>query len=358
MKIYTSLIIALYMCVICCCVQKSEELDLNDRIQPIPETACIMDPEYFIWGGSMIKDDEGTYHVFYSRWKKEYSFEAWVTHSEIAHAISKSSTGPFVHKDIALSARGAECWDGLCTHNPTVRKFGGKYYLYYMGNTGDGVVNHGKLNWVHRNNQRVGVAVADNPNGPWTRFDKPLIDITPDDKAADALVTSNPSVTECPDGSYMIAYKAVAKQKDLPFGGPVSILTAISDSPTGPFKKLMKPTFTIKGNDFPCEDPYIWCQDGKYYAIVSDPQGFFLGNEHEFVMFESDDGANWTLAKHPLVRGGNEMLWETGNYETYEKLERPQIYFENGKPSVLLMAVMKKDENNQITTFNIQVPLK
>ena len=34
--------------------------------------------------------------------------------------------------------------------------------------------------WNHQidlNNQRIGVAVADDPHGPWTRFDEPLIDV-------------------------------------------------------------------------------------------------------------------------------------------------------------------------------------
>ena len=89
----------------------------------------------------------------------------WVTRSEVAHATSKPPFGPFTFR--------------VCAHNPTVHKFGSKYYLYYMGNTGDGddtPTLNGQLNRTHRNNQRIGVAVADSPNGPWKRFDKPIID--------------------------------------------------------------------------------------------------------------------------------------------------------------------------------------
>lgn len=38
-------------------------------------------------------------------------------------------------------------------------RVGKKYFLYYMGNYGDGAVT-GALNWTHRNHQRIGVAVA------------------------------------------------------------------------------------------------------------------------------------------------------------------------------------------------------
>ena len=34
--------------------------------------------------------------------------------------------------------------------------------------------------WVHRNHQRIGVATADHPGGPWTRRDTPLLDVGPD----------------------------------------------------------------------------------------------------------------------------------------------------------------------------------
>jgi len=64
-------------------------------------------------------------------------------------------------------------------------------YLDYMGNYGDGVVGS-SLNWIHRNHQRIGVAVANSPNGPWRRFDQPLVDTTPG--FYDALCCNNPSV--------------------------------------------------------------------------------------------------------------------------------------------------------------------
>jgi hypothetical protein len=92
-----------------------------------------------------------------------------------------------------------------------------------MGNTGDRNKVSG-LNWSHRNNQRIGVAVADSPAGPWKRFDKPLIDTTPG--FHDAQCLANPTVTERPDGGYLMVYKAVAEKKPQPFGGPVVHIVA------------------------------------------------------------------------------------------------------------------------------------
>ena len=104
-------------------------------------------------------------------------------------------------------------WDGLNTHNPTIHFYEGKYYLYYTGNTGDGVNMKKGLNPTHRNNQRIGVAVSESPYGPWKRFDTPLIDVSKDTAAYDALMVANPSVTRMHDGRYLMVYKAVAKKR-------------------------------------------------------------------------------------------------------------------------------------------------
>ena len=82
-----------------------------------------------IWGGSLVKREDGLYHMFYSRWPKAPGWN-WVTPSEIAHAVSESPFGPFTFKEVTLPIRGAKYWDGLCTHNPTIHKFEGLPLLY------------------------------------------------------------------------------------------------------------------------------------------------------------------------------------------------------------------------------------
>lgn len=313
-----------------------------------------------VWGGSAIKGEDGLYHMFYSRWEKDLGW-AWVTHSEIAHAVSNSPFGPFTFKSVVFPVRGAHYWDGLCTHNPTVHKFDGKYYLYYMGNTGDGVnpcvPGKIKYNWTHRNNQRIGVAVADDPNGPWKRLDTPLIDASEDENALDAMLVNNPSITKRPDGGYLIVYKAVGKKVKKIYGGPVVHCVATSDSPTGPFKKHNIQVFQAKGTDFPAEDPYIWYQDGKYRAIVKDMHGAFTDAGQALVLFESHDGFDWNLSKNPLV-SKLEIQWKDGNLLKLKHLERPQIYSENGKPVALFCAADTTDTKGVLHSWNVQIPIK
>lgn len=329
-----------------------EDYDFSKMIQPVPTTAKFEDPGYIVWCGTMVRGDDGKYHLFYSRWPANLGHYAWVTHSEVAHAVADQPLGPYRFVSVALPERGAEFWDGLCTHNPTVLKFGKKYYLYYMGNTGDRKPSS-SLNWSHRNNQRIGVAVADSPNGPWVRSAKPLIEPTP--KFHDALCLANPSVVERPDGGYLMVYKAVADKNKLPFGGPVVHVVATSDSPTGPFKKHPEPVFTKPGDAFAAEDPFIWQESGTYWAIVKDFKGGFTKAGPSLALFRSADGIDWKPATHPLV-SKVELKWADGKTSALMKLERPQLYFENGKPAILFCAAAPEGKLND--SYNVMIPLR
>lgn len=330
-------------------------LDFKSMISPVPATAKFVDKNFYIWGGSMVRDTDGKCHLLYSRWPRELGHNAWVTHSEIAHAVAENPLGPYQHFDVALPVRGKEFWDGMCTHNPTVHEFDGKYYLYYMGNFGDGHATK-KLNPIHRNNQRIGVAVADHPAGPWKRFDKPLIDITPTPGAHDELMTSNPSILRRADGTYVLIYKAVGTKGPLPFGGPVVHLAATSQSPLGPFVKQMKPLFTAEGVKFPAEDPYVWSAGDRCWAIVNDHKGHFNGTgEDSLALFTSADGLDWKVAEHPCVLQ-RKVTWADGSEQSFHRLERPQLWLENGVPIVLFCAAEETKEKKH--SFNVHLPLR
>ena len=326
------------------------------RLLPVPRTAVFRDENYYIWCGSMIRTDDGTCHLFYSRWPRKLGHYAWVTHSEIAHAVADSPLGPYRHADVALPVRGKEFWDGLCTHNPTIHKFGSKFYLYYMGNTGDGVAMK-TLNWTHRNNQRIGVAVADSPNGPWKRPDKPVVDVTPG--FHDALMTSNPAVCATHEGKTLMVYKAVGTQKPAPFGGPVVHIAALAETPTGPFIKHPTPVFTKEGVLFAAEDPYIWCENKRYWAIVKDNEGYFTHAGKSLALFTSENGLDWKPTEKPLI-STTEISWADGKKQKLNSLERPQLWRSEsergGKEAVLFCAC---DETKERThSFNLAIPVE
>ena len=331
------------------------EYDFNAMLQPVPAMSKWADANYNIWCGSEVKGDDGKYHLFYSRWPRKLGHQAWASHSEIAHAVSDTPFGPWIHHDVALPARGTNYWDGSCTHNPTILRIGKEYYLYYMGNYGNGVVT-GSLNWTHRNHQRIGVAVADSPAGPWQRFDKPVLDTSSDTNAPDALVVTNPSITERPDGGVLMIYKAVGLKRPLPFGGPVVHLAATAENPLGPFTKHPGEVFSAKGIMFAAEDPFIWRGADRYWAIVKDNDGNFTHRGYSLALWESADGFDWKLSPHPFVANPETIRWADGHDEELTALERPQLLLENGAPVALCCAAA--DNQDRVGTFNIQIPLR
>ncbi len=333
-----------------------DDIDFSRWLQPVPAGAVFESPDWCIWCGSAVRGDDGKYHLFYSRWPSRLGHYAWVTHSEVARAVADSPHGPYRHLEVVLPARGKFFWDGSCTHNPTILRVGKKYCLYYMGNVGDGVVPPKSLNWTHRNHQRIGVAIADSPAGPWTRFDKPVVDISADNTAPDALMTSNPAVCVRPDGGLLMVYKAVATKGKAPFGGPVVHLVATADKPEGPWTKNLTPIFTKPGEHFAAEDPFIWHDGERYRGIVKDNNGIFTGKGYSLAHWESRDGFDWRPAKYVFV-STPEIAWTDGTKKKLNALERPQLIFElDGRPCTLLCAGAYTSDRTR--SFNVAIPLR
>ncbi|MHB8997526.1 MAG: glycoside hydrolase family protein [Armatimonadota bacterium] len=315
------------------------------NLQPVPRHARFAMPGWHVWCGTICRNPEGSYALLFSRWPTSTTFNGWVTHSEIGVALADSPTGPFAFHSLILPGAGGDVWDAHVTHNPAVMEFEGRYYLYYMGNRGNGEF------WNHRNNQRIGVAVADHPCGPWQRFDQPLIDVNK--SSWDYMITSNPTVCPTRDGCFLMIYKTCT-DGPLPFGGDVYHAAAFADSPTGPFTRLEDPIFTCEGVKFPAEDPSVWYHDGAYHVVCKDMQGCFTEQGPGLVEFTSSNARDWQLSKHPFV-SPRQIIWEDGEIQPVKLLDRPQVYVEDGVPTTLSCAI--KPDEGETETYNIQIPL-
>ena len=117
--------------------EQKEGVAFMDRILPAPKNGGFSDDNYWIWGSSVIKGEDGRYHMFASRWSKQFGFGHWVTNSQIVRAVSDTPAGPYQFEEVVTPIRGKEFWDGLCTHNPRVIKYRNQYLLYYFGTTYD-----------------------------------------------------------------------------------------------------------------------------------------------------------------------------------------------------------------------------
>ncbi len=316
--------------------------------QPIERRSTLELPDFLTWCGSMARTPDGLCHLFFSLWARDKGHKAWVTDSEIGYAVSADPLGPYEFKCLTLRGSGvAGGWDRDVTHNPTVVYWEGKFYLYYTGNYGNGEY------WSHRNNQRVGVAVAENPAGPWLRFSRPLLDVNPN--GWDRLLTTNPSVTPLPDGRFLMIYKASDRQGEGPMYGPVRHGVAFAPGPLGPFVRHPEPIFVGTGGNFPGEDPFVFVAGGKLYAILKDMGSFYTSGVRNLVLFESADGIDWRLAAKP-VAVPRALRWADGQAEEFDRLERPQLYIENGRPQIFFGAVKPRADRED--SYNLHFAVK
>ncbi len=344
-----------------------DELDFTQLIPDVmPRTAIFAQPGWCLWDPCIVQGEDGLFHLFYSRWPTKLGFDAWCTHAEIAWATAKSATGPYEFRGVALPARGSGFWDGHSVFNTCVIRVGPKFYLYYAGNRGTQewaadrkIAPTSEEWWAHRNNQRIGVAVAGSAQGPWTRFDKPLLDVGPD---FGQTIINVPNMVIKPDGGFRLYYKTLGAGPGR-FGSGVFHYGADADSPLGPFTRHPEPIVNknklmpevTKRFDFHIDDHFEWAQDGRYYAIVKDHDAPFL-TEHgrSLLLFESPDGLSWKPARHALVKDFA-IRWDDGARQEFSRLEMPKLLFENGRPAVLSLAALEKGRRE---SFLVLVPLR
>jgi hypothetical protein len=301
---------------------------------------------YWIWCNSVVKGDDGLYHMFASRWPKRLPFHpGWMVASEVVHATSKTVEGPYKFSDVALPARGAQYWDGRSTHNPRVVRAGGKYILYYMGSThpfddiadGKTLTLDSPYATVGRSNKRIGVAVATNPFGPWKRNDAPILDTKPG--TFYSFLTSNPAPWIEKDGSVVLVFKGRAYKDKYPFHGPMSIGVARAPSYAGPYTVVSEePIFSVD-HVGEVEDPYIWRDADGYHMLAKDQRGGITGEKHGGLLAHSADAIHWQVDKSPRAYSRT-LKWTDGTEQTMGQLERAFPMLENGVLTHVFFAAM------------------
>lgn len=249
-----------------------------------------------------------------------------------------------------MQGGGKGKWDAITAHNPKIKFFEGKYYLYYIStNMGDNqdyseddmketsLVGYTHPNWkILRSNQRTGVAVANSLEGPWVRQSQPLIEPS----GPITTLTVNPAVTQGKDGRYYMIVKG-DKPNETRFIRNQAI--AISEHPDGPYEIQPDPVIDYLDT----EDMSLWYDQQReiYYGIFHAPEGF-IG------LVSSTDGLKWQKASEYRIMP-KEIRMKDGNILKPDRLERPFIYEENGNLLTLGLAAKQGDES-----FIVLIPLR
>jgi len=346
----------LTLCLLIAAASMSSDAQTNefaDRLLPAPLDGGFRMDGYWVWCGSVIKGDDGKYHMFASRWPKPPGFGPyWLTNSEIVHAVSDTPAGPYKFSDVSLPPRGAKYWDGQMTHNPAIRKYRDTYLLYYTGTTYKGdrpsatnrVSETDPLTVEAHEGERIGLATSKSPYGPWKRLDKPILDVRP--SSWEQYLVSNAAPVVMKDGRVLLYYKGVTRLTVHAVG------LAIADRFDGEYKRVSDQPLNM---GIGAEDPFIWIENGKYKALMLDNQRKYSPDK-EIFFATSDDGIGWTVPANAIAVSRNVRMAD-GTIQRMEKTERPHVLIENGKPTHVFFAVSGK-LNGQSATWNQVIPLK
>jgi hypothetical protein len=304
------------------------------RLLPAPVNGGLRMLDYWVWCGSVIRGDDGRYHMFASRWPKAFPFWAgYAVASEVVRAVADSPAGPYEFREVVLPARGERFWDGRMTHNPTVQRCGNTYLLYYIGSTYDGPTPMPDELRADKSLARgswsriaIGLATAPSPRGPWTRRDQPILAQAPGSWEAGPV--TNPAPCVHADGSVLLIYRSSCE-------GRLALGVAHAESFDGPYERVGR-VEPFNATDF-TEDPFIWRSGDGYEMLAKDMLGGLTGEKHAGVHALSPDGLNWTLAPQPKAYSRT-VDWSDGTRSTLGCLERPQLLIEDGVPTHLFCA--------------------
>ncbi len=347
---------------------------------------------HFVWCGSAIRaEEDGRYYLFYSAMESGTGHppfvDAWLLGSKIGVAVSDSPYGGYKNIGFVYNKDGytpdRSLWDAQTVSNTHIKRFNGKYYLYYCGSVdpGENARIKGTLSKRDRiqQNQKLGVlcfnSIKELLEGKYTCNEQPLLiprsrvkpnnvlEPSPEGTAVkpDNLIMVNPAVVYCPaNRKYFLYFKG--NVYDPGWRGVHGV--AISDEPAGPFRVLDDNVFEFEtGTDqkLNAEDPYVWYhrKDRCFYAVFKDFTGGFTQGKPGLAIMYSKDGLHWELPEHSLFMN-KEIILKNGEHVDVDRLERPQLFLdENDDPIVLYSAcsITPLNQKKDGSSFNIQIPV-
>ncbi len=340
--------------------------ELFERIAPSPVGGGYEQEDYWVWGSTIAKADDGTFHMFVSRWPKELPFHpGWMVASEVAHCVSDTAEGPYTFVDVALGARGAKYWDGKSIHNPRIVKHKDTYVMFYMGSTHpfEEITDPSVLTLdsaytvVARSNKRIGIATSKSLNGPWKRRDECILDTQPD--SFYEFLTSNPAPWINEDGSVKLIFKARQYNESFPYHSDMKIGLATADHYDGPYTVASDEPIFGPEKVGEVEDPFLWRDETGYHLIAKDQRGEIAGQGQSGILAHSHDALNWVIDEDPLAYSKT-IQWNDGQTITMGQLERPAGLIQDGKLTHLFFATMDGPGGfgNSTKSWNMVVPLK
>lgn len=270
---------------------------------------------YSYWDGSIIKDEEsGKYYMFASRWNQagghwgQDGIDGWQG-SQAIYAVSDNLYGPYVDQGPLwpehYEGAGHNVFAFKLSENDPLVQEGYKYAIV--------VSDVGK----HGNEVNGTFHIAKSLDGEWEHRGKMPVDVS-------KFSLSNISILVRPDGKY----EAINRNGDI----------ATSDSLLGKWKvESTRLWWNVEGMPSDrIEDPVIWYSDGLYHCVANKWDA-----KKAYYLTSKDGLTNWTLQDGTAYTPTKQFMeYEDGTENNWTKLERPNVYIEDGTLKAVTFAVI------------------
>ena len=288
-------------------------------------------PNTSVWGSQVVQGDDGLFHMVASVYPGNLDFyKTWLLQAQIVHATAPTPSGPFALRGVALGYGAEGAWDRSVMNPKLLRAPDGTWLLFY---TGDGYPGP----WptpqdpepvderIPQASQRVGLATAASPAGPFLRTGAPVLE--PRAAQWDARITTNPAVTLMANGTLLLIYKA-----SNPAGANTTqtqVCFGVASAPDwkSPFVRARDdPILPCPKNSFLAEDPCVFYTPatGFYHLIFKDFSGSITHAGYSGAHAISADGVNWAYTA-PALAYTTTHVWSDGRIRTQKQQERPQV---------------------------------
>ena len=254
------------------------------------------------WDGKILKDKNGRYHMFASRWPEQEGHHAW-GRSIAIHAVSNSINGPYVDQGPFFTDHESK------GHNVTALQLPDGRYAVLLSETRPG-----------------DVYLSNSLDGPWEYQGS----IQYDREGFTDRSPSNWSIVARPEGGFLIVTRH-------------GLILLSTGSIMGPYKVQGKTIYPdMPGLEFrTAEDPVLWYSGGRYHIVVN-----WWSARKAYHLTSVDGIHDWKLiglAYDPRV---NFIRYTDGTVNCWTKLERPGVYLENGHVTHFTFAVIDSEKND------------
>jgi hypothetical protein len=312
---------------------------LNNATALRLDSGCDLSAQgWHVWGSHVVLDPAtGLWHMVASVYPRNQTFlDIWLLDARIIHATARTWWGPFCtgpgSYTIALDHGAEGAWDRSVMNPKLLQdRVSGRWLLFYTGSAyaGPWPVAGRPLPPTRdaQASQRIGVASAPSPAGPFTRLGAPLLQPRP--TKWDARILSNPTVTQLRNGSLLMVYKSSNPASANATQTQVCLGVARADAWAGPWARVRDdPIIPCPQHSFLGEDPTVWVDAARgtvAHLVFKDFAGAFTHAGYSGAHAVSgDEGATWSLAQ-PALAYTTTHLWEDGRTRRQRAQERAQV---------------------------------